>query len=55
MTPSPTDQNFDSLKQNTNRFYQELSTSPASIGGDYEDSYSSSDTEQISVKLNFKP
>lgn len=56
MTPSPTDQNFDLLKQKANRFYQELSASPASIGADCDDddSYSSSDTEQISVKLNFK-
>ena len=57
MTPSPTHQNFDILKQKANLFYQGLSASPASIGdgGDGDDSYSSSSsTEQISVKLNYK-
>lgn len=53
VTPSPTDQKFN-LKQKANRFYQELSASPASIGDNDESYSSSSSTEQISVKLNYK-
>lgn len=53
LTPSPTDNKFDLLKQR-NRFYQELSASPASIGDDDDDTSSSSSTEPISVKLNLQ-
>lgn len=49
LTPSPSDQNLDALKQK--QFYRELSVSPASIG---DGDTSSSSTEQISVKFSSK-